>query len=126
MRLSAPPASQVVALWHSDVVALVLDAQPSPVHSASETAAVPGPSLWPQVAQCSGVQSIQSAADALPGSEYLPAAQSMQSVAEVLAAPQRTVEHLPANRPAAQSVHATVDAVENCPAAQGVHVDAPG
>ena len=115
MRLSAPPASQVVALWHSDVVALVLDAQPSPVHSASETAAVPRPSLWPQVAQRSGVQSIQSAADALPGSEYLPAAQSMQSVAEVLAA----------NRPAAQSVHATVDAVENCPAAQGVHVDAP-
>ena len=51
----------------------------------------------------------------------------MQRVAEVLAAEQTpTEEHLPAYRPAAQSVHATVGAQENCPAAQGVHVDAPG
>ncbi len=89
------------------------------MHSASETAAVPGPSLWPQVAQRSGVQSMQSASDALPASEYLPATQSMQSAAEMLPG-------LRPYLPDAQSVHATVEAAENLPVAHRMHVDAPG
>ena len=64
-------------------------------------------------------QSVQSLADAAPDdATYLPASQSMQSAAEVLPA-------LGPYWPDAQSVHATVGAAENCPAAQGVHVDAP-
>ena len=55
----------------------------------------------------------------MSGSEYWPALQSMQSAAEMLPA-------LGPYWPDAQSVHATVGAEENCPAAQGVHVDAPG